>query len=424
MIVLCSAPAAGTTLGARVDNGDGTYYRALPTSASTAPFWRGPLHFVYDGQQDFAWTPKDWDSVTLNDDPVQAPDDGGIHGLIGSVSVDELGRRWVVDAVDLPALNAKIDAYNIDIGGENTTPMGQAPPQDADGPGDVDWEPMSWKSEKCAGGEKDAFWYDHDLSTQHSTHDSVRDTVGVVYAWTKAFGGTKPDEYSLQPVCSGFFVDSSTFVSAAHCFFDDELKVRSFESEQIVVCTRGNHAAGAACSNVGPFFVNQPEFVDGPNKTIRISWDIAVLKLLSPIGDGRRLRMSRAGKDTVATEPSIVIGHPGYWNYPTCQENIFPDRQQQYAPGGQYLLTSTRYIREQKSDMIRGSRNSVLRTRLTGGKGQSGGPMIYHCQITEVCTGSPFAIAVAAGKFSRGTKQFTGGPFMRDRRSWVLGYME
>lgn len=149
VMMLMSNPSDATPPGPRVDNGDGTYHLSLPTGASTASFWEGPLHYVYDVQANYAWSAPAPYSEILNDDPVQEPDDGGLHGLVGSISDDALGRQWVVDLVDEPALQARVASYNLDIGDEPTTPSGQAPTQVGNASGDVEFFPTSWSYHDC-----------------------------------------------------------------------------------------------------------------------------------------------------------------------------------------------------------------------------------------------------------------------------------
>lgn len=417
-----SFPSDATPSGPRVDNGDGTYYLSLPAGASTASHWDGPLFYVYDGQADFAWAAPVPYSELLDDDPVQEPDDGGLHGLVGSVSIDELGRRWVVDAVDEPALLAKVAVYDAEIGDEPTTPSGQAPAQVADAPGAVEWHPTSWNSMTCPEAEQKSFWYDTDTTFQSTSLDSRTSAIAIVYAVNDA----TRDEYDfarmeLVPVCSGFFVDAKNVVTAAHCFYHFKDRVQMYGSGQLAVCTRGNHLPGSQCSTVRARRFDEAAIKSGPKSTARNSWDIAVLNLHDPIGGSAKMHMSQASVAWITPEVSRSWGHPAHLQLPSCASNRHAALVQVETSAGHHLNFSARYIGH-TSEVI-GSKNNVLRTRHTAIGGWSGGPIFY------LRTGGgltrAFATGLVAGHYNTPfIKGFTGGPLMRARRTWVLGFME
>lgn len=359
---------------------------------------------------------------------MQQPADGGLHGLVGSIAIDELGRRWLVSTVDEPGLLSKESAYNIDIGPEPTTPSGQAPAQVADQVGDIDWHPLSWSQTTCPASPPappvEGFWWDTDSSTRTSSFAGVRDSVALLYGVDDLTADEDlREEMNLAPMCSGFFVDDKTVVTAAHCFYDLNELYFTRGARQVSVCNRGNVASTAQCAHVNMLIVPRGGIASQPGSSARNSWDIAVMKLTQPIGAGRRLRMSRASASVIAAEPSLSIGHPFQWDLPTCRTNLKSPRTNSSSPVGHNLFFSAEYV-SHESEVI-GTRNDILRTRHTGVQGWSGGPIYYHCPVSPHCSGSAFATGVMAGNAWRWpAARYTGGPLMRERRTWVQGFME
>lgn len=263
-----------------------------------------------------------------------------------------------------------------------------------------------------------------DTSSQTATVSTERDTVALIYVVDSITSATDdPTEMTVRPSCSGFFTDDRTVVTAAHCFYDLKGGYYKHGVRQMVVCHRGNHSPGAQCSTLTGRFLNELGIASDPHHAVRNSWDIGVLKLSDPIGAGRRLRMSRASVSVIEAEPSQSIGHPSAFNLPSCSDNDYATEVQSSTAAGNNISGSRRYV-SHISEVI-GSKNNILRTRHTAIVGGSGGPIYYHCPVSSVCSGSAFATGVMSGCRKRIlASNVSGGPLMRARRVWVLGYME
>lgn len=333
----------------------------------------------------------------------------------------------MVSTVNESGLLSKEAAYNIDIGPEPTTPSGQAPAQVADQVGDVEWQPYTWTRMTCPASSPFppafAAWWDTDTSSQSINPTGTRDSVALLYRVNDDTADEDDrEEMDLIPGCTGFFVDDKTVVTAAHCVYDIDALYFTHGARQSAVCTRGNYAPTAECATVWQIIVPRGG-LDTGSTTAKISWDIAVMKLREPIGDGRRLRMSRASASVIAAEPSHSIGHPVYWDLPTCSLNHFTWCANSLSPLDHNLFDSAKYV-SHESEVI-GTRNDNLRTRHTGISGWSGGPFYYHCPVSTSCSGTAFATGVVSGHMRRFFgPSYTGGPLMRERRTWVQGFME
>jgi hypothetical protein len=343
----------------KVDNGDGTFYLQLPSGASTATHWDGALKYEYDGQQDAYWSPPAPSPSTIDDTPVQEPDDGGEHGLVGSVKVDALGRRWLVTEEVWSALATKVATYDATLPAEPSTAGGQAPPQTADCESSYAWRPTSWTTVDCsADGEIDSQYWISDQSTQRTNMQPIRDTTGWLY---------EGNGVGANPWCQGFFIDDRTIVSAAHCFRDGTTGAQRRHAEQYAVGNCGNGHVDAMCSRVDEIKTDEGKW---PAATMpkQVSWDLAVLRLATSIGAGRRLPLSKMATSNFAPEPARYAGFPRLWDIddsrsPKCMSNQSSILRVDPLPTGECPDFSSLSISEGRSFV--GSKNKSLRKNIT-----------------------------------------------------------
>ncbi|MEO0972511.1 MAG: trypsin-like serine protease [Pseudomonadota bacterium] len=199
-----------------IDHGDGTYSYGLPSSVATPPnrteqgvTWR------YDGQERFAYEFEERRPVNVAAGADATPGTRDTHTqLIGSLAVDEYGRRWVAVDVQADGVKAALAAYDAavaarfglepDHGGATSNPAQARAPEEAG-----TYTPHTWYSTNCdSDSEKEIRRWNsdnRDLSATPMTDRQEKSVLVLLSADNSTFA------------CSGTMVDDEWLLTAAHC---------------------------------------------------------------------------------------------------------------------------------------------------------------------------------------------------------------
>ena len=379
----------------RVAVGPNQFQFALPADLETPDvIERNGLISIYEGQSTFevrSMAPSPRMVMQRAEVPTSPVDD-----MIGSLRVDEYGRRWRTVAVDRGPLEGAIRRYDDLVArtfGEEPDAVDEDPfsPRAAEGTeeGLALWRPLSWTRTDCDGdGEHDLSRYGADGRTRASNPMTTQERKTVLIN-------------RAAPSGSGVMVDGDTVLTAAHVVTDASGNphcVTSFE-----VWTRGNSQAGATRRVVTDITVCGGYSGDG-------DWgdDYALLHLDSSAAVGW-MAISRASNSVIRAADCHNDGYPS-WT-PGCGLNLVPGPTPmswgvlQFGSSGDLFATTSKRVK----------------TRVDAGPGHSGGPFYY---FPSGCCGAHFVTGLLSGHVNLLVgKDYTGGPKGSAIRSWVIANM-
>lgn len=372
----------------RIDHGDGTYSYELPPDVATPPTMkRGALTMRYDGQARFDAAPEPMGAGWVNlAKAARTPREQ----MLGSVTIDALGRRWVAESVDDAALADALAAYDREVvarfGPEPGPPPGAAtPPPRAPRENDwTYWVPTAWNEVDCNGdGDDDTFLWDSDGRAESANPMNDRQD-NAVYVIISGVG-----------TCTGTMVDDEWVLTAAHCVSPSGTAV---SPSAITACTLGNYQSGAQCIRADALTVNS-----GWTGGTVADEDFAVFHLSSAPGVGWTA-ISTASDATIMSFMNYNNGYPGRAN--SCASNARTPIVSGFSAKAQWW----------DQDDVTSISSGVIRTNIDVSTGHSGGPIFYRptsttYYLTGVMTGHYYNLYDG---------YFNGGPHGPTIRSWVV----
>lgn len=381
----------------RIEVGPNAFEYALPPDLETPDvIEKDGLISVYEGQSTFEVhpTPASPQLIVQRQASATSP----AEDMIGSVRVDEYGRRWRTVHVDRGGLTDAIARYDALVertlgaepGAVSEDPFQRRDPEVV-AEGLAMWRPMSWHSEDCDGdAEVDRVAYGSDDRLPTFTEMATEERK-VVLIQGPRWG-------------SGVMVDHDTVLTAAHVVSGPTGWPASPLDYEVF--TLGNHKPGARMRTVTSITLASGYAGDGD-----ISNDYALLHLSSSPSVGW-MAVSSASNSTIRSRPSYTMGYPEWTPY--CRwRNVVPGRIVSRAGMRQYW----------GSGALFGTTSRRVKTRLDGGTGQSGSPYFYF--PTGSGWGSAhYVTGIFAGHVDVWSgRDYNGGPKGRAIRSWVIAHM-
>ncbi|MDG1051573.1 MAG: serine protease [Planctomycetota bacterium] len=378
----------------RIVTGPNEFQYALPADLETPSVIeeKGVIS-IYEGQSTFdaRGSAPSARLIMAGDEAAASP----VEDMIGSIRIDEYGRRWRAVDVDRGSLMDAIASYDALVersfgqepGAESSDPFQRRAAESTDR-GLAMWRPMSWTKTDCDGdGEDDIRRYGSDDRSLAASPMTTRQKK-VVLIQGNRWG-------------SGVMVDSNTVLTAAHVVTN--ASGSAFATSSFDVLTLGNYQAGAVARTVTSITLPGGYTGDGD-----FNDDYALLHLnISPsVG---WMAISRASNATIKAADSYNAGYPGFT--PGCVANLVGGTLSSFWGVKQYWS---------KGDLF-GTTAKRVKTRLDSGPGHSGSPIYYY---PSGCCGSHYVTGVLAGHvdFWIGT-DYTGGPKGSAIRSWVIANM-
>ena len=377
---------------AREIHADGTYsYKLRPDLRTPDRRTVNGVSWRYDGQARFPVKVEPPRAEWIYEAPeTNPPAPSHARDLVGSVSVDAFGRRWIATAVDAARLAEKIAEYDALV--ERTfgrEPVSSAPEptrrQTLTGGRWVLFEPLKWYIDDCDGdGDNDTYIWDSDSRSKVDEPMTIRQKKVVLIdgpGWT----------------CSGTMVDDEWLLTAAHCVTTSS--GTQYSASNFDVCTRGNYQTGAKCYSVDEITVAASYSGSGPTH------DYAVMRLSAKPNVGW-MAISQASNSVIKKHVAVNIGYtsykPGCWvGTPSAINSSFVARYGYWSYGDVFDLTSTK-----------------IKTRVDLAAGHSGGPFYYY---PNGWGNSHYITGVVSGNFKYGLgKRANGGPKGPKIRSWVI----
>ena len=369
----------------RVDIGGGRYQLGLPAGLQTESVReRGGIYWTYEGQYVFTDRPAGSRGGMVFMEPEQRQSD--VERLLGSVAVDEYGRRWSLDGVDELALQDSIAAYDEivaqEFGLEPVAPMMIEEEEELDPGGWAYVRPMTWYDRDCnSDGDEDIFRYDSDDRSVSANPMSTRQKKVVLISTP---GGTG----------SGVMVDDEWILTAAHVITTSSGSF--YNPSTYDICTYGNYQSGADYFDADIAIMPGGYTGDG-------DWndDYAVIHLTSKPRVGW-MAISQASNSTIKSADSYNTGYPSFG--PGCAStSVTP------------IHSGSRCC--SKGDLF-GTTANRIKTRLDVATGHSGDPFYYY---PSGCCGSHYVTGVCAAFVDPAVgSAYTGGPKGSAIRSWVI----
>ena len=378
----------------RIQVGPNEFEYALPPGLDTPDVVeKDGLISMYEGQStfDIRPTPASPQLIMQRREAATSP----VEDMIGSVRIDEYGRRWRTVDVDRGALMdaiARYDAlveskFGAEPGAVSEDPFQRRAPEQVT-EGLAMWKPLSWTRTDCDGdGVNDIIRYGADDRSLAASPMTTRQKKVVLIQGAR-WG-------------SGVMVDSNTVLTAAHVVCGPGGSPYAPSGYEIL--TRGNYQSGAVLRTATSFTIPGGYTGDGD-----FSDDYALVHLNSSPSVGW-MAISRASNSTIKNADCYNAGYP------------------EYTPGGalNYVLGQivSRWGMKQywSSGDLFGTTSKRVKTRIDSGPGHSGSPFYYY---PGGCCGSHYVTGVLAGHvdFWIGT-DYTGGPKGSAIRSWVIANM-
>ena len=318
-----------------------------------------------------------------------------VEDMIGSVRIDEYGRRWRTVDVDRGALMdaiARYDAlveskFGAEPGAVSEDPFQRRAPEQVT-EGLAMWKPLSWTRTDCDGdGVNDILRYGADDRSLAASPMTTRQKKVVLIQGAR-WG-------------SGVMVDSHTVLTAAHVVCRPSGSPYAVSGYEIL--TRGNYQSGAVVRSATGFTIPGRYTGDGD-----FSDDYALVHLSSSPSVGW-MAISEASNSTIKSAACYNAGYPAFT--PRCERNLVAGEiasrwgvRQFWSSGDLFDTTSKR-----------------VKTRIDSGPGHSGGPFYYY---PGGCCGSHYVTGVLAGHVDVWIgRDYTGGPKGSAIRSWVIANM-
>lgn len=380
----------------RVQMGASSYLYRLPRGLETPETKESKgLIWAYDGQEVFteAYDPATPRMVKLEPEERQTV----VESILGTVEVDQYGRRWQVIGVEDGALTEAIAAYDslversmgLEPGAPGHDPLLPESDEDPEDLGWVRWVPLTWYMTNCdSDSDAEIARWGSDGRSESSTPMSVRQRKVVIVTTPRGRG-------------TGVMVDSNTVLTAAHVVSNSSGS--KYSASNIDVMTWGNYQSGALA--LGATSVTLPSSYSGDGD---FSDDYALIDLSSSAGVGW-MAISQASNSTIKSATAYSTGHPGYG--PGCASTSESPINSGYTAATQYWGTGNLF----------GTTSKRIKTRLDAGPGQSGSPIYYY---PSGCCGSHYVTGVLSGFVDVWVgNDYVGGPKGRSFRSWAIANM-
>lgn len=372
----------------RVAAGDGTFSYRLPADLVTPDrkVERG-ITWRYQGQAAFAAVPVPARAKLVMDAPQLRDRRSKVQG---TVSIDEYGRRWMVEDLDDQAIDMTVGQYGEEVRqlfGDEADVAPPAPPAQSstEPPQEILWKPLAWNLSDCDGDGKDnIFAWDTDDRIVFGA--TLNDRQKKVLLLASAVGS-----------CSGTMVDDEWLLTAAHCVTDSNGNAVSLSS--IDACTYGNDLAPAQC------FTATSLVVAGGWNGSGVDDDYAVVRLSSSPGVGW-MAISQASDSIIENARGYNVGYPG-WTKACASQNVTAAQDSGLFFGRQGFTSD---------GDVTGLSGDRIRTRLDVGTGHSGGPYYYY---PSGCCGAHFLTGVATSYVVTVGNNYNGGPKGPAIRDWV-----
>lgn len=371
---------------------NGFQYALPPGLETPAVIEENGLVSIYEGQSTFPilTAPSSERLVMRRNEGATSP----VEDMIGSLRVDEYGRRWRVVDVERRALVDAIRRYDelverefgVEPGTVQEDPFRRRHQEVAD-EGLAMWRPMSWTRTDCDGDdEPDVIRFGAD--------DRVLASSPMTAPERKIVAVLGPDWGT------GVMVDSNTVLTAAHVV--TTATGAPYAPSNLDVTTFGNYQASAQARSVTAITLPGGYSGDGDFKD-----DYALLHLDDSTSVGW-MPISQASNSTIRGADCHNGGYPGYT--PGCLPNV--------VLGEHFWLPGRLLFMSQSTLFATTSR--IVKTRVDIGPGHSGGPFFYFPSGGS----TPYVTGVATCHMDLPIgKDWTGGPKGRAIRSWVIANM-
>jgi hypothetical protein len=394
------------------------------TAVDSVAVARGPFTWRYDGQQVF----NDAAGATTGLVPLVAPpfvltgtefDPEGYFGVGYAVRVDRMGRRWVLDAIDLPAIEAEIADYAARFAteGEATAadfaegePGISFPESSTDGV--VEWVDLtSWTFEDC--DDLRNFWH-HD-GNGHMEQSPPLDALAPERAtvWILTANGVD----CTGTLVAGDDAGEMAILTAAHCVTEPngaELNPNAF-----TVCTLENlvrnHQPPSTARCFGIEEVIKNPFWTGSNP-YDITADYALLLFDDLDPRVEPMEMSPFSDAYIEGFADHHVGYPVYEpGLPECVLNEETALAELADPDfdGRYLY--------QASGDVQATPTGYVKYDVSTCKGCSGAPH-YFCPTGD-CDEEALVTGIQTAKFMGTGNRWVGGPKVLDVRGWAIPHI-
>ncbi|MEL6188851.1 MAG: trypsin-like serine protease [Myxococcota bacterium] len=365
---------------------DGNYVYQLPPTIVTPPYRvEGGVTWHYDGQQRFTGVAPeaDADPVLVGPDLDPLPADP-VQQMLGSVQVDDYGRRWIATHANSEALAAAEVAYDAEVAqtfgvelDEGDFGYDEEEAVDADSAG-AEFYPMSYPLTRTYCKFNGKYYKEHrffgsDDRQQVRTpyHANVETSVLLMRVYRDGSIGR----------CTATMVDDEWALTAAHCITNR--RGRIINPRSTYVCTHGNlemhRSVGdlASCYRVNRLV--KPGYYRGASD---VADDFAVVRLRRRPPRVGWMPISKASDATLLARTAHKVAYPAR-RPRSCDSNFEARQHRELYAARLYVGWGT---------IHRVGRRRIMSTLATS-PGESGGPFYYFPRggrrpfLTGVTTG-------------------------------------